>query len=39
MYTNKNDKDKLNELTSVTVKKGERLKLDFQPMEIGSLLR
>ncbi|XP_008212840.1 SEC14-like protein 3 isoform X1 [Nasonia vitripennis] len=40
MYTNKGnkDKDKENVFTTVTIKKGEKLKLDFNPPEAGSLL-
>lgn len=39
MYTKKGDKEKANEYVTVTVKKGEKLKLDFEPTEVGSLLR
>ncbi|XP_011506556.1 PREDICTED: SEC14-like protein 4 isoform X2 [Ceratosolen solmsi marchali] len=36
LYTKKNDKT--NELTTVTIKKGDKLKLDFHLIEVGSLL-
>ncbi|XP_058795807.1 SEC14-like protein 2 isoform X2 [Phymastichus coffea] len=38
MYINKNEKDKANEYTTMTVKKGDKLKLEFQSNEIGLLL-
>lgn len=39
MYINKNEKDKQNDFTTVTVKKGEKLKLELPVDESGSILR
>ncbi|XP_024940464.1 SEC14-like protein 2 isoform X2 [Cephus cinctus] len=39
LYINKAEKDKSNEdFTTVTVRKGDKLKLDFKPAQLGSLL-
>ncbi|XP_043484531.1 SEC14-like protein 4 isoform X1 [Leptopilina heterotoma] len=38
MYNNKNEKDKQNDFTTATVKKGEKLKLELPVDESGSIL-
>ncbi|XP_014211016.1 SEC14-like protein 2 [Copidosoma floridanum] len=37
-YKNKGDAERNDEFTTATIKKGDKLKLDFKPDEVGSLL-
>lgn len=39
LYTSKGDKENMGDFVTAVVRKGDKLKLEFTPVEDGSLLR